>query len=188
MLIMCLDTETTGFIPKNLQLDANTESKFPYILQLSWIVYNTVTKTSTENDFILTCPIRIQNSDIHGITEAMSANGYDFSEIIDIFLSDVKSCDVLVLHNAQYDFSILEIELFRINREEDTNLIFNKKLYDTMLNSKDVLQISGKYGCYKYPKLSELYIYFFGEMFPDSHNALADVHATLRCYLTLILK
>ena len=53
-----------------------------------------------------------------------------------------------------------------------------------MLNSIDICKIKGKYG-YKYPKLEELYKYFFGCNFDGAHDAQEDIRATLRCYIQL---
>ena len=38
------------------------------------------------------------------------------------------------------------------------------------------------YGGYKWPKLSELHMKLFGTQFEDSHNAMADVEATAKCF------
>jgi DNA polymerase III epsilon subunit-like protein len=177
MKILVFDTETTGLVGKNDNV---------YICQLAWCVYNTKTKKKAiYTNFILNVPIEIQNSDIHGITTEISNKGYDFSEIIDIFLADVDSCDMIVAHNLKYDLQALEIELNRLERYDDIDYLYNKKYYDTMKESIQLLKITGKYGKYKYPKLQELYTYFFGCNFENAHNAEADIKATLKCYIEL---
>ena len=175
-VILVFDSETTGLVGK----DDNV-----YICQLAWAIYNTKTRRKAEyNNFILNVPIEIKNSHIHGITTEISRKGYNFDEIVDIFLEDVKSCDIIVAHNLQYDLQALEIELNRLERYDDINYLFSKKHYDTMKESIQLLKIKGKYG-YKYPKLQELYTYFFGCKFEDAHNAESDVKATLKCYIEL---
>ena len=44
MTIVIFDTETTGLIPKYIELNKDTVHKFPYVLQLSWIVYDLETE------------------------------------------------------------------------------------------------------------------------------------------------
>ena len=79
MIILIIDTETTGLPPKikTKPLDLNSTNDlldaWPYIVQLSCIVYNTeVSKIVCENDCIIQLPpeieIPLQASNIHGIT------------------------------------------------------------------------------------------------------------------------
>ena len=181
MKLLIFDTECSGLIPKT---SGNDLKNLPHIVQLSWIMYNTKTKSYVENDFILKIPILVpeDSTKIHGITNDISDNGYDFSEIVDMFLNDIKKCDMLVAHNIQYDLNMLEIELSRINRWGDIDLLFSKDIFDTMKQSVNVLKLPGKYGKYKFPRLSEVYIHFFGEMFENAHNAMGDIRATLKVY------
>ena len=183
MIVLVFDTETTGLIHKNIEISPETIETLPYILQLSWILYDTQSGKQTEKDVILTCPIPIpsESTKVHGITNKISENGYDISEIIDIFLDDVRECDVLVGHNIGFDLNMLEIELYRLDRDEDSNILFDKVVFDTMLEAKNVLKLPGKHG-YKFPTLAECHMNFFEFMFNDAHNALGDVRATLAIY------
>jgi len=168
MKVLIVDTETS-------QLVSTLPLENFYILQLSWIVYDTDTETSEENDFILHCPIPITNSHIHGITDEMSAEGYQFSEIIDIFLEDVQFADILCGYNLNYDLHALEIELDRLARYHDIDILFSKKHIDVMKRYSSLNKC-------KYLKLTDLYHKLFSEDFP-AHNAIQDVKATLRIYL-----
>ena len=98
MKVLVFDTETTNLIKKDL-----TDV---YAIQLSWIIFDTDSYKQEENDYILRVPVKINNSSIHGITKNISDNGYYISEIIGIFLEDVKKCDVLVGHNLQFDMNM----------------------------------------------------------------------------------
>ena len=183
MIVLVFDTETTGLIHKNIEISPETIETLPFILQLAWILYDTQTGKQTEKDVILTCPTPIptESTKVHGITNKISENGYDISEIIDIFLDDVKECDVLVGHNIGFDLNMLEIELYRLDRDSDSDMLFNKVIFDTMLEAKNVLKLPGKRG-YKFPTLAECHMNFFEFMFNDAHNALGDVRATLAIY------
>ena len=188
MTILIFDTETTGLIPKNLYITETTINKFPYILQLSWIIYDSKTEETIEKDFIIKCPIDIpqESINIHGITNEMSKNGMEFSNVFDIFLEDASKCEEIVGHNIQFDLNILEIESYRSNNDQKVEVLFNKNHYDTMLKSVDILKISGTHaGKNKFPRLIEVYRHFFNKDFDNPHNALGDIRATLSIYKKL---
>lgn len=172
MKILTFDTETSALLSKDT-LDST------YTVQLSWILYNTENLTQEENDFVFSIPVDINNSHIHGITKEKSNNGYEISEIIDIFMNDVKECDILVGHNLVYDLNMIELELYRLKRDNDIDLLYSKKYDDTMFLGQTYLKQ------HRYPKLQHLYTALFNKEFENSHNALFDVKATLRCYLKL---
>lgn len=189
MKVLVWDTETTGLIPKNTSFTATNSNQFPHIVQLSWIVYDTITNKLTEDDYIIVCPIHIpeESSTIHHITDDISQNGYLLSEVLPEFLNDIRRCDLIIGYNLQYDLSMLEIELSRLEMYDEIDLLFSKKWVDVMLECVDICKIEGKYGRYKYPKLSEAYTHFFVEMFEDAHNSLGDVRATLDIYKKLVI-
>ena len=172
MKIIVLDTEATELLNKKTKDTCR-------IVQLAWILYDDITKEQEENDFILNTHCEILNSEIHGITTEQSRNGYEFSEIINIFFDDVQKCKLLVGHNIKYDLNALEVELSRENMYEYIDILYKTKYYDTMYNSLRF------FGNNKFPKLSDLYFRLFHENFENAHNALEDVRATLRCYLKL---
>jgi len=67
----------------------------------------------------------------------------------------------------------------------EIDILFSKNYYDTMKQSVNLLKIKGKYG-YKFPKLIELYKYYFKREFEGQHDALYDTRATLECYLEMV--
>ena len=172
MKVLVFDTECTSLLSKTGDND-----NF-HILQLSYIVYDTITKVSEETDFILKSPVKILNSDIHGITNEMSAMGYDFSEIVNIFLQDVENVDLIIAHNLNFDLNALELELYRLEMDDEIDKLFDKPFYCTMKMGVGVIS-------HRYPKLCDLYTHFFKKMFSGSHTALEDSRATLRVYLKL---
>ena len=172
MKVLVFDTECTSLLSKTGDND-----NF-HILQLSYIVYDTITKVSEETDFILKSPVKILNSDIHGITDEMSAMGYDFSEIVNIFLEDVENVDLIIAHNLNFDLNALELELYRLEMDDDIDKLFEKPFYCTMKMGIGVISP-------RYPKLCDLYFYYFNKKFENAHNAIFDVRATIACYLKL---
>ena len=171
MKILAFDTETTNLLKDDLN-DV-------HIIQLAWVLYDCASNKTEENNFILKVPVKITNSNIHGITTKQSDNGYYIGEIIDIFLDDVKHCDILVGHNLEFDLNVLELELHRLQLYSAIDLLYSKTFFDTMLHGQKFLKKS------KFPKLQNLYKALFDECFENAHNALFDVKATLKCYLFL---
>jgi len=173
MKFFVFDTETSNLIKK----DNHNEC---YMLQFSYIIYDVETRDIEENDFILKCPVNITNSNIHGITNEISEKGYEFKDIADIVIDDVKSCDLLIAHNITYDLNVLENELNRLGRYNDVDIIYNKRYIDTMFLGKMLLRLR------KFPKLIELYKHYNdGKEFEGQHDAIEDVKATLNCYLKM---
>ena len=173
MKLFVFDTETSSLIKKETHNEC-------YMLQFSYIIYDIDTKKIEENDFILKCPLTITNSEIHGITDEISERGYEFKDIADIILEDMKGCDLLIAHNITYDLNVLENELNRIGRYDDVDMIYNKRYLDTMFLGKMILRLR------KFPKLIELYKHYNdGKEFDGQHNAIEDVRATLNCYLKM---
>lgn len=169
MKVLCYDCETTCLVKDTPNF---------YIVQISWICLDTDTGISEENDYILSVPIHITNSDIHGVNDEKSSNGYKFSEIMGIFMSDVDDCDLLVGHNLNFDINCVEIELYRQDKFDEIDTLFSKPYFDTMHESVGILSN-------RYAKLSDLYFYYFNKKFEHAHNAIHDVRATLACYLKL---
>ena len=116
MKILVFDTETTNVPPKVPLLE---ESLFmwPSIVQLSFILFDTITYKYTEYDYVIKTSENIENDHIHGITNSMNkVRGYSFEYIYPIFKLCVDQCDLLVGHNIKFDISIISkyIKLLKI--------------------------------------------------------------------------
>ena len=183
MKVLIFDTETTGLLSKK-----NT----PHIVQLSYILFDTITsELHIEND-IINVQIPTESSDIHGITNEISREkGISIKDAILKFINNVDDCDILVAHNYTFDKTMISIELERLNYPCYLNLKTN--VYDTMIKGLNICNIKkiNKNGkeYLKYPKLSELYTKLFNEdnsnILSRTHNAIIDVLVTLRCYLKM---
>ncbi len=173
MKIMILDTETTGFSPKE-----------EYIIQLAYLIYDTKSNKIEQTNLYIEPPIKILNSHIHHITNEFVKDSYKFSEIAQIFLDDLYDIDLLVGHNISFDINFLKEELKRVNIT--TKRLDDIQIYDTMKNSVNICKIKNHYGSFKYPKLNELYQHFFKKDFDNLHNAVSDVRCTFDCYKKLI--
>jgi DNA polymerase III alpha subunit (gram-positive type) len=208
-LIMVFDVETTGLLPKRDVISKDISS-CPYILQLSFIVYDVTTKKTMR---IFDSYVNIDDSivvskkitEITGIVkDTCKAIGNPIEEIMTEFYKEYMKCNTIIAHNINFDKEMIMIEIIRNNKKmielgcEVPSLLFNntfnhienKKLYCTMLSGTkqcEILKesIDKKRVYKKIPKLSELYFKLF-DVIPDGlHNSLVDTKVCLRCYLQM---
>lgn len=207
--IMVFDVETTGLIP-NVPLSHQTINSYPYIIQLSYIVYNTRRHTINQSQNM---HIRIPSSvvlsekitQLTGITRERCNTGVPILSALQQFASDYFTCEWVVSHNMKFDSTMIRAETVRhADILVDNSLSHLTKLFDdtikipkkfcTMMNGIDICNIkatSKKGTSYKkWPRLVELYNTLFpGEIIPDGlHNAYIDTLVCLRCYLKMNTK
>jgi DNA polymerase III alpha subunit (gram-positive type) len=195
-LIMVFDVETTGLIPKR---DGNINS-CPYILQLSFIVYDVINKKTIRTfDSYVNIDDSIEISkkitEITGIVKETCKIGNPIEKVMTEFYKEYMKCDIIIAHNINFDKEMIMIEIIRNNNKmielgcEIPSLLFNntfnsienKKLYCTMLSGPKISIDKYK----KVPKLSELHCKLFGVIPDGLHNALVDTKVCLRCYLQM---
>lgn len=193
-VVLVFDTETTGLPERNASI--MDVEKWPHILQLSYILYDTETKKLLElYDNLIKIPpsviITPGSEAIHHISREMCLEkGVPLQEALTAFNNALDQADVIVGHNISFDKRLIMVECKRLRMlQRFTVNSVQKPEYCTMNRSKDVCRIevescSGeKY--YKYPKLSELHFHLFKSIPHGTHNALADILICLRCYLKL---
>jgi DNA polymerase-3 subunit epsilon len=193
MRVLIFDTETTGLSPKNTP--TNQTDKWPYIIQLSWVIYNDETKQVEEDkDYIISLgthiPIPAESTAIHGITGEISrAKGVH----IDVALFDFKhaayKCGKLVAHNIEFDKNMIQVEFYRARL---FNNILPPQEYCTMKKGTPICKLAKVWSdgstSFKYPRLVELYYALFGADAPAPeglHNAKVDVDLCLKCYVKM---
>lgn len=209
MRIIVFDTETTG-LPKIKIMNPDTLNKWPYIVQLSYIIYDT-----NINDIMDICDNIIKMKEniiipedsiaIHKITNEISLEkGINLDLVLNKFIIDLNSSDLLVGHNISFDINMVKVELLRLiydnnsNKSEQeiknfkNNLYFLtnfKNIYCTLDKSKELCNIKSidKYGkeYIKFPKLVELHNTLFNSIPNNLHNSLNDILITLRCFMKL---
>ena len=177
---LIFDTETTG-LPKDWSAPTTDGDNWPRLVQISAILTNG--RDRVEYDFIIRpdgFEIPVEASDIHGITtERAKKEGFSLEFVLGLFKAFVKSSDVIVAHNIDFDRKIVGAELHRLGSGVDFEaLLATKKVFCTMKKS-----ISGNE---KWPKLIELYRRLFKEDFEGAHDSLVDARACERCYFELI--
>jgi len=169
--LLAFDTETSELLSDKTKDTCK-------IVQLSWVLYDTITHDQEENDFILNIDQEVTNSHIHRITTEMSKKGYNFSDIYQMFFDDLRECDFILAHNIQYDLNMLEVELFRLEEYDLIDELFAKRYKDTM-------HMGAKNNKGKYPTLIGLHEKLFIQPFDNAHSAIEDVRATLACYIEM---
>ena len=196
MKALIFDVETTGLLPRNIELTQKNIDLFPNIVQFSWIIYDSNNNTiSNINDHIikLNQDIPEETIKIHGITnEKMKNDGVDIGIVLNLFTKDMLDSDILVAHNINFDKSMIAIEYLKNNR---INWIGRHRKYEycTMKRSLNICNIYKKNEytgerTKKYPKLMELHYYWFKTIPNNLHNSLIDVFVCFRCYYQMEYK
>lgn len=197
MKIIVFDTETTG-LPKYKKADPAQTELFPYVCQLSWLIYDDSLKRIVKvANKIIKLPEGITIPDvcvkIHGITnEIMLEKGENMKDVLMEFTKDWMDSHILVAHNLEFDNKVLQAEYHR-------NSMINwlgrhrKIEYCTMKQGKKFTSIwkPSYYSNKMYqkpPKLIELHVELFKENPENLHNALIDVYVCFRCFHQMIFE
>lgn len=197
MKVLVFDTETSGLQEKGASI--YDKSKWPYIVQLSYILYDLSSNSALIKDNYIAIDdalvISQESYNIHHISrEILDTQGINIVEALKAFNECLKDCDIVVGHNLSFDKRLIFVECFRNNvtqyfTEFKHNIMTHKPEFCTMKNTAEFCKLERLTATnkvyYKNPKLSELYtILFPNELVPkDLHNSLVDVAMTLRCYL-----
>ncbi|CAB4801206.1 MAG: 3'-5' exonuclease [Actinobacteria bacterium] len=201
MKVLAFDTETTG-LPQNYNALVTDSSKWPYIIQLGFIVFDTTTKEILEySDRIIHLPNEVtispESMAIHKITRERSIReGIPIRQALIEFTEAIQMSDVIIAHNLSFDKKMILAEL---NRQHLPNCFihpdgFSVKEYCTMQESIQLCKVPNqnkKYaaqGQFKWPRLSELHAHLFHCEPAGTHNAIADVMICLRCYVYIHFK
>lgn len=192
MKILIFDTETSG-LPEERNCSVLSLHKWPYIVQLAYILYDTDTNTILDyNDTLINISddvyISPESINIHKITREMcNEKGENIRQVLNRFNNVLLETDLIVGHNLQFDKNIIMVEFLRnrmLHNFNPNNII--KPTFCTMENGKSICKLTykNKYGnlVAKYPKLLELFKYYFDYIPEGLHNAMCDVIITLRCY------
>ena len=199
MKVIVFDTETTG-LPVDSYASFHDSAKWPHIIQLAYIMFDTETKEVLEyNDNVVklepSVTISPESINVHQITrERSNRQGIPIKEVLDVFVKSIQKADVIVGHNIIFDKRIITVELYR---QGITNCFYNRNgaipEYCTMKRTTELCaipKINKKTGeiYNKYPTLAELHTKLFGYAPKGTHNAIADVMICLRCYVMLECK
>jgi len=185
MRILVFDTETTG-LPKERNPSIYQTQQWPFIIQLSYIVYDTETNELVilVNDYIniaFDTQISKESQEVHNITREMLNGGVTIKEALHKFNEYAKQCDLIVGHNVSFDKRMIMVEGVRNKIKMEVG-----QTYCTMRNSTEICKIEkinpeGE-TYFKFPTLSELHFHLFKKIPKNTHNALIDILICLRCF------
>tara|TARA_B100000795_G_scaffold267843_2_gene253535 strand:+ start:1122 stop:1751 length:630 start_codon:yes stop_codon:yes gene_type:complete len=187
MTTLIFDVETTG-LPTKWNAKIDDTNAWPYIVQFSWLLYDTETMDllKMEDHLIKLDGMEIPaaSTKIHGITtEMVNEKGKDIKQILSKFYDDLNDSSIIVAHNLKFDKSMVLVESLR-NKMDD---LFDDKVdFCTMLYGEKLCGLTRKNYrnevVSKFPKLIELYKKLFDEIPSNLHNSLYDVLVCFRCY------
>lgn len=168
MIIVILDTETTGLIQKY----ANVE-KQPHIIEVGAIKIDfqssdDIVKVDEINQLIKPpVPIIEKITKITGICDDDVKDCPVFFSFLPRLRDFFEGVDVLICHNASFDVGMLKIELNRLNMCAEfkfpDQIVCTVQEYEPMFNKR--------------PTLKALYQQIIGEPLAQTHRALDDARA-----------
>jgi DNA polymerase III epsilon subunit-like protein len=186
-MYLIFDTETTGFI-KGPDASPHHVELFPHVIQLAFVLLD-----EQFNEIESFCELikpdgwNIPNQKFwieNGYsTETNEKNGIPMFDALVRFCDAIDRSTTIIAHNLTFDHKIMSAEMFRFKigpNKKPANKIC------TMKQSVNFCKIpNSNRGGFKYPKLIELHEKLFGCGFENSHDAMADVYATIRCFVEL---
>lgn len=207
MRILVVDTETSGLPPKEFfnKVSLTSINMWPYIIQLSYIVYDThIHDIDNITDNLIKIPkhvnLREESIRINGITNIMCENrGIPIYQALVEFNNVCQNVDIIVGHNLDFDINMLKAEWYRLISQQNINnkitkaydtfglIIQNKQKHCTLrenITRCNLISVSKKNGktYTKWPTLDELHQHLFQSSVQNLHNALVDVIVCLRCF------
>lgn len=181
--ILFIDTETSG-MPRHWSNPTQKTEKWPYILQIAWIVCTWEGQQVTvRNFYIETGPIDIDltSQKLHGITpEFLEEHGKKRKTVMKLLAKDLERYQPLIVgHFLEFDKRMMEVGFTRAKVAQNFKHL---PKFCTMIFSKSL-----RTGSFTptYMRLDELHRFLFGVPPENYHNALNDALSTKACFLAL---
>lgn len=185
-MYLFFDTETTG-VPRNYKAPASDLANWPRLVQLAYLLYTKEGELVSSHQVIVRpdgFTIPEGASAIHGIsTEKALAEGRPLREVLHGFATQIAKSSLLIAHNMAFDEKIAGAEFLRCQMPDMTQRV---RRFCTMERTTGLMKLPGRYGQYKWPNLTELHTWLFGEGFGNAHDALADIEATAKCFWEIV--
>jgi DNA polymerase III epsilon subunit-like protein len=192
MKVLIFDTETSG-LPEGKNPSIYETQKWPHIIQLSYIIYDSETNeiVTLEDDYISigdNVVINQESEKVHNISrELLSVKGIPIEHALEKFNRFSEMSDVLVGHNVSFDKRMVMVEGIRNKIRMNIH-----DTYCTMKNSVELCKIQRFWPngdmYFKYPTLSELHDELFKKIPKNTHNALIDILICMRCFVKIELR
>lgn len=179
-----IDTETTG-LPRNWNAPVGDLENWPRLVQVAWALYDARNRNLGTSSYIVKpqgfrIPANVER--IHGISTAKAlAEGKPVKIVLEALTAAIQEAEVVVAHNLRFDENVIGAEFLRQGLEIPFP---GKRRICTMIETTDFCRLPGPRG-HKWPTLAELHAALFGQDFPESHDAEADVIACAKCFFEL---
>lgn len=183
--IVFFDTETTGIV---LHKQGPEHPDQPHLLQIAARLHDAERREIARINMIVRPEGFVVDNDskaveIHGIThERAMAEGVPLSRALLVFDALCQMADLAVCHNTDFDIKLAEAEYIRLDWTHNLPM---KKFCTMKAATEHVKAPPFRYGTWKWPKLSECMVKFFGEELIDAHNADVDISACVRIFYHL---
>ena len=184
-MILFIDTETTG-LPRKKSPSINQYTYWPRLVELAWIeCENDGTLIAEYNSIIRPDSFTIPDSAsaVHGITTKEAQDkGQSLVLVLEQFRSSLEHCSLIIGHNVEFDANVIAAESHR------SGIVLPIQSYQKKCTMRSSVRLCKLKRCagYKNPTLAELHYFLFGLSFPDSHRALGDARACMRCFFELM--
>jgi DNA polymerase III epsilon subunit-like protein len=188
MSTLIIDIETSGLPKRKGYGQGNYDPKLIKYYENARIIELAYNIIDDENNILhsfdsLIIPdgFDITNTQFHGITsEECNMSGKLMTDVFEIISNDINKYNVkiIVSHNIAFDVNILLSECYRYNNLLSKKIINCKKIC-TMLIGQKCMNLS------KWPKLTHLYKYFYGNLPKQEHRAKSDMEYCMKCYIKI---
>lgn len=171
---LIFDTETTGF-PSNT---AARDPKQARVCQLAMLLCREDGTHLAEMSFYIKpdgWKITEGAREVHGITdEICEKHGIDSKIAFQLFDRFVNCAHGVVAHNLDFDTKMMKIEC----EAHNFMMPYFNEPFCTLKATTNICKLPGKYGKYKWPKLSEALKIICGrDIGNDAHDAMVDTKA-----------
>ena len=184
--LLFFDVETTGVLRKS-DRDVTKSAGWPRVVSLAWVMVDASGVLRHAHRVVRPDGWTIPQSatDCHGITTKHAREaGMPVANVLQELVDACRELrpDVVVAHNLDFDYKMVGSELHKSGLPQ---ILTGLRPCCTMKSSIDLCGLPGRYGDFKWPKLSELFAKLFGCVFPNAHDAMADVKALIQCYCAM---
>jgi DNA polymerase III epsilon subunit-like protein len=169
--IIILDIETTGLLDTD------------YIIQIAYNIYDTNMELIKKENLLIN--ENVNKTDFFNLfsLDEIKKNGLDIIYVLNKLKYDLSKCRYIIGHNISFDIQKIQNYFKKFNIQYKM-----PKSICTMKRSKDILLLKNIKGYIKYPKLIELYKYYYRdeEVKGTLHDASCDIEITYLCFIKLI--
>lgn len=191
--ILFLDTETSGFIKKDLPVDHADQA---WACQIGAILTDVKDKDLALLNMMVKPngrEINYHAEKIHGMSQSyLEQHGLEELIVTEEFGKMLRQANLIVGHNIDFDkqyvMHMMERNLDGLSPEARSAFYLDVPSFCTMKDTvvKKYVGAKNKNGRLKFPNLTELHMKLFGAGFGDVHDAMADIRATKNCFFKLV--